>query len=76
MAECFPLKMVWLMQNHQFDLKSGQSIRLGDYKVTLLEIEDDAAVLEIEGPDGSVRIEPIGFCSSDNEVDEELAVLV
>ena len=64
------------MQNHQFDLKSGQSIRLGDYKVTLLEIEDDAAVLEIEGPDGSVRIEPIGFCSSDNEVDEELAVLV
>lgn len=68
--------MVWLMQNHQFDLKSGQSIRLGDYKVTLLEIEDDVAVLEIEGPDGSVRIEPIGFCSSDNEVDEELAVLV
>ena len=51
--------MVRLMQNHQFDLKSGQSVRLGQYKVTLLEIEDDAALLEIEGPDGAVKVESV-----------------
>jgi hypothetical protein len=67
--------MVWLMQNHQFDLQSGESVRLGAYKVTLLEIEDDTVVLEIEGPDGSIRIEPISCCSSENSFDEELAVL-
>jgi|GEM_PF-2004965 hypothetical protein len=67
--------MVWLMQNHQFDLQSGQSVRLGAYKVTLLEIEDDTAVLEIEGPDGSIQIEPISCCSSENSFDEELAIL-
>ena len=67
--------MVWLMQNHQFDLKSGQSVRLGQYKVTLLEIEDDAAILEIEGPDGPVKVESVGIYSCDEESCEELAVL-
>lgn len=46
------METVWPMNNHQFDLSAGESIRLGAYTVTLLEIEGDAAVLEIEGPDG------------------------
>ena len=71
----FPFEMVWLMQNHQFYLKSGQSVRLGQYKVTLLEIEDDAALLEIEGPDGAVKVESVGIYSSDEESCEELVAL-
>lgn len=67
--------MVWLMQNHQFDLQSGQTVLLGAYKVTLLEIEDDTAVLEIEGPDGSIQIEPMSCNSNENSIDDELAVL-
>ncbi|MCP4505708.1 MAG: hypothetical protein GY903_00575 [Fuerstiella sp.] len=62
------------MQNHLFDLQPGQSVLLGDYKVTLLGIEDEAAVLEIEGPDGEVQIEPVSC--TEVEVEEELAVLV
>jgi hypothetical protein len=43
------------MQHHQFDLRAGESICLGDYKVTLVELDDDGnAVLEIEGPEGEV----------------------
>ncbi|MEO2019555.1 MAG: hypothetical protein ABGZ53_34900 [Fuerstiella sp.] len=61
------------MQNHLFDLQPGQSVLLGDYKVTLLEIEDEAAVVEIEGPDGEVQIEPISCTAVETE--EELAVL-
>ncbi|MEO1981018.1 MAG: hypothetical protein ABGZ24_10920 [Fuerstiella sp.] len=72
-VERFLLKTVWLMQNHLFDLQPGQSVLLGDYKVTLLEIEDEAAVLEIEGPDGEVQIEPISCTTAETE--EELAVL-
>jgi len=72
-VERFLLKMVWLMQNHLFDLQPGEFILLGDYKVTLLEIEDEAAVLEIEGPDGGVQVEPISYTSV--EAEEELAVL-
>ena len=55
------------MQNHLFDLQAGESLRLGAYRVTLLEIEDDAAVLEIEGPDGEVHVEPIGFSTANKE---------
>lgn len=66
--------MVSLMQNHQLDLQAGESVRIGAYSVTLLEIEDGAAVLEIEGPDGEVQIEPITF-SSCEAAEEELAVL-
>ena len=66
--------MVWLMQNHQFDLQPNESICFGEYKVTLLGVEDDAAVLEFEGPDGTVQLEPVSFCSADTE--QELAVLV
>ena len=68
------LKTVWLMQNHLFDLQPGESVLLGDYSVTLLEIEDEAAVLEIQGPDGGVQMEPINFAAMEKE--EELAVLV
>ena len=48
------------MQNHQIDLRAGESIKLGQYKVTLLEIDGDGGdVLEIEGPDGDIRRGPI-----------------
>lgn len=47
------METVWPMNNHHFDLSAGESIRLGAYTVTLVEIEGDAAVLEIEGPDGN-----------------------
>ncbi|MCA9083076.1 MAG: hypothetical protein KDA81_03430 [Planctomycetaceae bacterium] len=60
------------MQNLCFDLKPGQSIRFGEYRVTLLEVENQAAVLEIDGPEGCVRIEPV--CDA-SEREEELAVL-
>ena len=60
------------MLNHQFDLQAGESVVLGDFKVTLLEIEDDAAVLEIEGPDGEIQIEPVSIVSAE---EEELAVV-
>lgn len=62
------------MQNHQFDLQAGESVIFGNYKVTLLEIENDAAVLEIEGPDGEVRIEPIRVSAAD--LAEEFAAVV
>jgi hypothetical protein len=71
-VERFLLKTVWLMQNHLFDLQPGESVLLGHYKVTLLEIEDGAAVFEIEGPDGGIQVEPV----SCTETEEELAVLV
>lgn len=60
------------MLNHQFDLQAGESVVLGDLKVTVLEIEDDAAILEIEGPDGEIRIEPVSLVSA--EAEEELVV--
>lgn len=61
------------MQNHQFDLQTGECIYLGDYKVTLLEVEGDAVVLEIEGPDGTFQVEPMGDRACRTE--QELAVL-
>ena len=61
------------MLNHQFDLQAGESVRLGNIKVTLLEIEDDAAILEIEGPDGEIQIEPVTLCSA--EPKEELVAV-
>ena len=62
------------MQNHNFDLQAGESLRLGEYTVTLIEIENDAAVLEIEGPDGDIQVEPINFSSA--ESDRELVAAV
>ena len=56
------------MQNHQFDLRAGDCIRLGDYKVTLLEIDSDGqAVLEIEGPDDDYQLEPAEVLSGELE---------
>lgn len=55
------------MQNHQFDLKAGESVSFGNYKLTLLEIENDAAVLEIEGPDGEIQIRPLSACGAEAE---------
>lgn len=58
------------MQNHQFDLRAGESICLGDYKVTLLEIDDDGnVVLEIEGPEGEVLKAATTAEQIDGEVD-------
>ncbi len=57
------------MLNHQFDLQAGESLLLGNLKVTLLEIEDDVAILEIEGPDGEIRIQPVSICSEETETE-------
>ena len=59
----------------QFDLRSGETLRIGSIKVTLLEIEDGAAVLQIEGPDGEIQIEPVTFDIVEEECCEE-ALLV
>lgn len=59
----------------QFDLRSGETLRIGSFKVTLLEIEDGAAVLEIEGPDGEIQIEPVSFEFEKADAEQE-AVLV
>ena len=65
--------MVQLMTNHQFDLQVGETIRLGDYKVTLLAVDGDGEVaLEIEGPDGNVVVEPV--CSDESRSEELLCV--
>lgn len=64
------------MQKHQFDLTAGDSIRLGEFKVTLLEIEGEDAVLEIEGPDGEVTLTPLAWTEEENKVEDELPVLV
>jgi hypothetical protein len=68
-ADSLVISTVSLMLNHQFDLQAGESILLGNLKVTLLEIEDDAAILEIEGPDGEISIQPINICSSQAELE-------
>ena len=61
---------VQLMTSHQFDLRVGETIRLGDYRVTLLEADETEGDvgLEIEGPDGDVFAQPI--CGTDSEVEE------
>jgi len=60
--------------HHQFDLQTGESVRLGDFKVTLLDVENGSAVFEIEGPDGEVSTEPVSPCFADSEENEELAL--
>ena len=56
------------MQNHHFDLRTGESIRLGEYKVTLLEVDNDGnAVFEIEGPDGVSVRQPLNLTQSRQE---------
>ena len=61
------------MKNHQFDLRAGEAIRLGDFKVTLLEVDGGEVVLEIEGPEGDIRlVEPVAAEVRTNE--EELVL--
>lgn len=76
MFERSPLETVWLMNNHQFDLSAGESIRLGAYTITLLEIEGEAAVLEIEGPDGQELAELNSESLRTSETSNEEPVLV
>lgn len=40
------------MQNLQLDLAVGQTVSVGDYKVTLVSATETAATFEIEGPGG------------------------
>lgn len=61
------------MQNLQLDLQAGDCLHLGDFKLTLLEIVEDAIVLEIEGPDGDVHVENLSLPST--EAEDELATL-
>ena len=46
------------MRNHQFDLRTGESVQVGDHTVTAIEIDagTQQAILEIEDPDGSVQV--------------------
>lgn len=69
------METVWLMQNHQFELSTGDSILLGEFKVTLLEIEGQDAVFEVEGPDGEVCYADDLFAAL-SEVQDELPVLI
>jgi len=76
MIERSPLETVWPMNNHQFDLSAGESIRLGAYTITLLEIEGEAAVLEIEGPDGQelAELNSEALCTSETSNEEPVLV--
>jgi len=46
------------MSNHQIDLELGESIQIGTHTVTLQQVDAEAnqVLLEIEDPDGSVRV--------------------
>ena len=46
------------MRNHQIDLDLGESIQIGNYKVTVrhVDAESQQAVLEVEDPDGLVEL--------------------
>ena len=63
------------MQSHQFEISAGESILLGEFKVTLLEIEGEDAVFEVEGPDGEV-CQLDDLLNKTTEAEEELPVLV
>lgn len=56
------------MQNLQLDLAAGQSVSIGEYRVTLVSTTDDAATFEIEGPGGRrVRqVMPVSQKTADN----------
>lgn len=56
------------MQNLQLDLAAGQSVSIGEYRVTLVSTTDNAATFEIEGPGGksSRQVVPVNKKSSDN----------
>ncbi|MCA9048736.1 MAG: hypothetical protein KDA89_08405 [Planctomycetaceae bacterium] len=64
------------MQDHFFDLEPGQSVRLGEYRVTLLEVDGQAAVLEIDGPDGFADPAPVSGLFEEAEICDEAVVLV
>lgn len=55
------------MQNLQLDMAAGQSVSIGEYRVTLVSTTDDAATFEIEGPGGrKVRqVMPVSQKSAD-----------
>ncbi|MEZ6125134.1 MAG: hypothetical protein R3C49_18460 [Planctomycetaceae bacterium] len=47
------------MQHLHFDLRTGESLRLGQFRVTVLEVDSEEVVLEIEGPGGETQIEVV-----------------
>lgn len=55
------------MKNHQFDLRAGDAIRVGAFKVTLLEVDGGEVVLEIEGPEGDITLEPVAAATPHEE---------
>lgn len=54
------------MQNLKLDLAAGQSVSIGEFRVTLVNTTDDSATFEIEGPGGqnSRQIVPMNQKSS------------
>ncbi|MEP3481511.1 MAG: hypothetical protein ABJZ55_19875 [Fuerstiella sp.] len=56
------------MQNLQLDLAAGQSVSIGEYRVTLVSTTDIAATFEIEGPGGNSHrhVVPVNKKSADN----------
>jgi len=61
------------MQNHLFDIQAGESIRLGNFTVKVLEVEGDGVVLEIDGPDGHVEVELVDSAECRSEQEAVLA---
>lgn len=55
------------MQNLQLDLAAGQSVSIGEYRVTLVSTTETAATFEIEGPGGNSRrhVVPVNKKSSE-----------
>ena len=47
------------MSYHQVELQSGESMRIGTYIVTLLDIENDEVIVQIEDTDDASEADPI-----------------
>jgi hypothetical protein len=55
----FLLGWYLFMNYQQFDLQSGDSIRVGGYLVTLLEVDNGEVVFQIEDTDDNSTEEPV-----------------
>ena len=47
------------MSYHQLELQSGESMRVGTYIITLLDIENDEVIVQVEDTDDTSEAEPV-----------------
>ncbi|MCA9034361.1 MAG: hypothetical protein KDA91_04475 [Planctomycetaceae bacterium] len=57
------------MLNHHIDLVPGQSVRVGNVRVTLVSVNGDQVAVEIDGDSGT---ELLMLSETSNAVSEEL----